>query len=79
MGLGGVGIVQLLIIAVIVILIFGSKRIRQLGQDMGGMIRGFRGGFKELEEAEDDIQDLKKDYKDASDTIRRISGSGGGA
>ncbi len=42
MGLGGISIWQLLIILVIVMLIFGTKRLRNLGGDLGGAIRGFR-------------------------------------
>lgn len=45
MGLGGVGIWQLLIVLAIVIMIFGTKRIKQLGGDIGGAIRGVREGF----------------------------------
>ncbi|MFZ5654363.1 MAG: Sec-independent protein translocase subunit TatA [Pseudomonadota bacterium] len=42
MGLGGISIWQLLIILVIVMLIFGTKRLKNLGSDLGGAIRGFR-------------------------------------
>jgi sec-independent protein translocase protein TatA len=42
MGLGGISIWQLLIILVIVMLIFGTKRLRNLGGDLGGAIKGFR-------------------------------------
>lgn len=40
--LGGISIWQLLIILVIVMLIFGTKRLKNLGGDLGGAIRGFR-------------------------------------
>lgn len=42
MGLGGISIWQLLIILVIVMLIFGTKRLKGLGGDVGGAIKGFR-------------------------------------
>ena len=42
MGLGGISIWQLLIILVIVMLIFGTKRMKGLGGDLGGAIKGFR-------------------------------------
>ena len=42
MGLGGISIWQLLIVLVIVVLIFGTKRLKTLGGDIGGAIRGFR-------------------------------------
>ena len=42
MGLGGISIWQLLIILVIVVLLFGTKRLGSLGSDLGSAIRGFR-------------------------------------
>lgn len=42
MGLGGVNFWQLLIILIIVLLIFGTKRLKSLGGDLGGAIKGFR-------------------------------------
>ncbi len=42
MGLGGISIWQLLIVLAIVVLLFGTKRLRSLGTDLGGAIKGFR-------------------------------------
>ena len=42
MGLGGISIWQLLIIFGIVLLLFGGKRLRSLGSDLGTAIKGFR-------------------------------------
>ncbi|AFL72175.1 twin-arginine translocase TatA/TatE family subunit [Thiocystis violascens] len=42
MGLGGISIWQLLIILVIVLLLFGTKRLKNVGSDLGGAIRSFR-------------------------------------
>ncbi len=42
MGLGGISIWQLLIILVIVLLLFGTKRLKNLGGDLGGAIKGFK-------------------------------------
>lgn len=42
MGLGGISLWQLLIVLVIVVLLFGTKRLRSLGGDLGSAIRGFR-------------------------------------
>ena len=42
MGIGGIGIWQLLIILAIVLLLFGTKRLRNLGGDLGGAIKGFK-------------------------------------
>ena len=40
--MGGIGIWQLLIILVIVILLFGTKRLKGMGSDLGDAIKGFR-------------------------------------
>ena len=46
MGIGGIGIWQLLIILAIVIMLFGTKRLRTLGSDMGAAVKGFRSTMK---------------------------------
>ncbi len=51
MGIGGISPVQLMIILVIVLLIFGTKKLRSLGGDLGGAIKGFKKAVKE-EDAE---------------------------
>ncbi|HUE92197.1 twin-arginine translocase TatA/TatE family subunit [Pseudomonas sp.] len=38
----GISIWQLLIVLLIVVMLFGSKRLRSLGSDIGGAIGGFR-------------------------------------
>ena len=42
MGFGGISIWQLLIILAIVLLLFGTKRLRNLGGDLGNAIKGFK-------------------------------------
>ncbi len=42
MGLGGISPIQLLIIFAIVILIFGTAKLKNFGGDLGGAIRGFK-------------------------------------
>jgi len=52
MGLGGISIWQLLIILVIVLLLFGTKRLKNIGSDLGGAIKGFRKSMNEGEKEE---------------------------
>jgi sec-independent protein translocase protein TatA len=42
MGLGGISIWQLLIVFAIVIMIFGTSKLKSIGGDLGGAIKGFR-------------------------------------
>ncbi len=48
---------QLLIILVIVLAIFGTKRLRTLGSDLGSAVKGFRGAMKEAEETKAELGD----------------------
>lgn len=50
MGIGGIGVWQLLIVLLIVLLVFGTKRVRSLGGDLGSAVRGFRKSVGELED-----------------------------
>jgi sec-independent protein translocase protein TatA len=43
----GVSITQLIIVLVIVLVLFGTKRLRNIGGDLGGAIKGFRSAMKE--------------------------------
>lgn len=58
MGIGGISIWQLLIVLVIVLLLFGTKRLKNIGSDVGGAIKGFRKSMAEGEK--EDPQKLEK-------------------
>lgn len=47
MGLGGISPWSLLLILAIVICIFGTKRLRSIGHDIGGAVKSFREGVRE--------------------------------
>jgi sec-independent protein translocase protein TatA len=69
MGIGGISIWQLLIILAILIMIFGTKKLRGLGGDLGGAVKGFKKAMSEEEqesiqaktEADADPVESKKD------------------
>ena len=52
MGFGGISIWQLLIILVIVLLLFGTKRLKNIGGDLGSAIKGFKKSMSDEEKAE---------------------------
>lgn len=54
--IGGISIWQLLIILAIVIVIFGTKKLRNLGGDLGGAIKNFKSAMNEGEKPEDKTQ-----------------------
>lgn len=59
----GISIWQLLIVLVIVLLLFGTKKLRNIGSDLGGAIRGFRSSMKEggEEDKEGDAAKLEQE------------------
>ena len=50
----GISIPQLLILLVIVLLLFGTRRLRNLGSDLGSAIKGFRTAVNDSDEKNDD-------------------------
>lgn len=58
MGLGGISLWQLLIVLLIVVVIFGTKRLRSIGGDLGGAVKGFRKAMSEAEAEPDEPRKL---------------------
>ena len=49
MGFGGISIWSLLLVLVIVVLLFGTKKLRNVGADLGGAIKNFKKSVKDEE------------------------------
>lgn len=60
MGLSGIGIWQLLIVLLIVVMVFGTKRLKSLGGDLGGALRSFRKAMENDDEKERVGEDPKR-------------------
>lgn len=58
--MGNIGIWQLLIVAVLVLLIFGSKKLRNLGGDLGSSVKGFKKAMQEDESKKTESLDVKE-------------------
>ncbi len=63
-----IGPVQLLIVLVIVLAIFGTKRLRSLGSDLGSAVKGFRSAVNEAEETTEQISESKQEDADFDNT-----------
>ncbi len=70
----GISIWQLLIILAIVLVLFGAKRLRSVGSDLGAAIKGFKQSIKDedakaeestakLEKADGNVYDVKPEQK----------------
>ncbi|MEF1255862.1 MULTISPECIES: Sec-independent protein translocase subunit TatA [unclassified Vibrio] len=61
--MGGISIWQLLIIAVIVVLLFGTKKLRGIGGDLGGAVKGFKKAMSEDDAAKKDADFEQKNLE----------------
>ncbi len=68
----GMSMPQLLIILLLVVLLFGSKRLGSLGQDFGKMIKGFKNTMSEEDEVKtDDAKKIKADEATSAAQTKR--------
>ena len=58
---------ELVIILAIVILIFGGKRLKNLGSDLGGAIKGFKSSVKETETEEEETIEVEVEVEETDD------------
>lgn len=65
MGISGISIWQLLIILAIVVMLFGTKRLRNIGTDLGSAIKGFK---KSVADDEPEQPEETKNLDETSDT-----------
>ncbi|MBV0934443.1 Sec-independent protein translocase subunit TatA [Marinobacterium weihaiense] len=61
--LGGISIWQLLIVLVIIILLFGTKKLRNIGGDLGGALKSFKKA----------VNDDEPEQKNATDEQKKLS------
>ena len=73
----GIGFRELLIILVIALVLFGAKRLRSVGSDLGAAVRGFKKSMNEGEdEATKQLNDLSSkdaDFKERADATKSDS------
>ncbi|NLD36573.1 MAG: twin-arginine translocase TatA/TatE family subunit [Desulfatiglans sp.] len=65
----GLGVPELIVIAVIIFVLFGAKRIPDIGKGLGGAIREFRNIKKEIISSPSKETPEKKEEENAPDTI----------
>jgi sec-independent protein translocase protein TatA len=62
--MGSLSIWHWVIVLVVVMLIFGTKKLRNVGTDLGGAVRGFKEGMREMDAAKADaVAPLLKDHQ----------------
>jgi len=58
MGLGGLGMWEMILIFMVVLLLFGAKRLPEIGSSLGKGIREFKGSIREIEREVQSVADL---------------------
>lgn len=66
--LSNIGPVQLLIVLVIVLAIFGTKRLRTLGSDLGSAVKGFRSAVSDAEQTTEQLSESSEQDADFENT-----------
>ncbi len=70
--MGGLSIWHWLIVLLVVVLIFGTKKLRNMGSDLGGAVKGFKEGMRTDEEAakqlKEDGRTIEGEVKDKTHT-----------
>lgn len=74
--MGSFSIWHWLVVLVIVMLVFGTKKLRNIGQDLGGAVKGFKEGVKEAESSSESEREkiasektIDADVKEKSDKV----------
>ena len=79
----GLSLTELLVILAIVLLLFGTKKLRNLGGDLGGAIKGFRKAMTDEDKAEAERKDDDPSYiegearRESTEASKSKAGVGG--
>jgi sec-independent protein translocase protein TatA len=71
--MGGISVWQLLIVAVIVVLLFGTKKLRNLGGDLGSAIKGFKNAVTDEKDASAKSENAADSIADNTSTTSEAS------
>jgi sec-independent protein translocase protein TatA len=69
--MGGLSIWHWIIVLVVVLLVFGTKRLRNAGQDLGEAVKGFKKGMKDEDKPNGQLGDESRDDKTTSESKER--------
>lgn len=73
MGLGGISVWSLLLILAIVVMIFGTRKLRNAGSDVGGAVKNFKNAMKDGEskaaQLKDGAEDVIEEVVKKKDTV----------
>lgn len=71
MGIGGLGMWEMILIFLVVLLLFGAKRLPEIGASLGKGIREFKGSIREIEREVQSAGDLPRESGSSSSTPKQ--------
>ncbi|MFT6388770.1 MAG: sec-independent protein translocase protein TatA [Cellvibrionaceae bacterium] len=74
MGFGGISIWQLLIVLAIVILLFGTKKLKGIGGDLGGALKGFKKALSDDAKKDEDLDTTNDSLKESAEEKEKTPG-----
>ena len=63
--MGGLGMRELVVILLVVLVVFGAKKLRSVGSDLGAAVRGFKKAMSEGEEEQSTPKQIRSEGTDA--------------
>jgi sec-independent protein translocase protein TatA len=63
--MGGLGMRELVVILLVVLVVFGAKKLRSVGSDLGAAVRGFKKAMSEGEEEQSAPKQIRSEGTDA--------------
>jgi sec-independent protein translocase protein TatA len=69
----GISIWQLAIVAVIVVLLFGTKKLRSLGGDLGSAVKGFKSAINDDNNSEVSVSKNTESLADSNTDVKDIN------
>lgn len=71
--MGNIGFKEILVILVVVLLVFGTKKLKNLGSDLGSAVRGFK---KSMSEGDSEQQSAQNSTQNNAQTSAQIESQG---
>ncbi|TDQ59587.1 sec-independent protein translocase protein TatA [Mesocricetibacter intestinalis] len=68
--MGGISIWQLLIIVAIIVLLFGTKKLRTLGTDLGEAVKGFKKAINDESPKDAEFKSLKNNESESGEKVK---------
>lgn len=68
----GFGVTELIIILLIVLVLFGAKRLKNVGTDLGSAVKGFRSSMKDEEKGNIESKDKDSDAIEGEVTAKNV-------